>query len=110
MALSDSGVRTVLVTTPDAEVGAEIARDLVASRLAACVNVIPGIRSVFRWEGAVQEETEAMLIIKTAAHRCGELAARIHDLHPYDLPEVIELAATGGSDSYLAWIGAETRP
>jgi len=110
MALSDSGVRTVLVTAPDPEVATGIARELVAARLAACVNVVPGIRSVYRWEGAIHEETEAMLVIKTTAHRCAELAARIAELHPYDVPEVLELAATGGSEAYLAWVGGETHP
>jgi periplasmic divalent cation tolerance protein len=109
MDLADSGIRTVLVTTPDAEVGSSLARELVEGRLAACVNVVPGVRSIYRWEGAIHEDSEAMLIIKTAASRCAALAARIRELHPYDLPEVLVLAAVGGSDPYLAWVEAETR-
>lgn len=106
----DSGICTVLVTAPDAEVGAGIARQLVEARLAACVNVLPGVRSIYRWESAVREEAEAMLIIKTAASRCEELASRIQDLHPYDLPEILVLAVAGGSASFLEWVETETRP
>jgi len=107
---ADSGIRTVFVTAPDATVGADIARQLVATRLAACVNIVPGVHSVYRWEGAVREDTEAMLIIKTVAGRCDELAAKIQDLHPYDVPEVLVLAATGGAAAYIAWVEAETHP
>jgi periplasmic divalent cation tolerance protein len=106
----DSSIRTVLVTAPDAEVGADIARQLVDARLAACVNVVPGVRSIYRWEGAVREDAEAVLIIKTEASRCEELASKVQALHPYDLPEVLVLAAVGGSAPYLAWVEAETRP
>jgi periplasmic divalent cation tolerance protein len=109
MSEPDSGIRTVLVTAPNVDVGADLARRLVDARLAACVNVVPGVRSIYRWEGEVHEDTEAVLIIKTAAGRCEELASRIEELHPYDLPEVLVFAATGGSARYLAWVEAETR-
>lgn len=106
----DSGIRTLLVTAPDADAGADLARRLVDSRLAACVNVVPGVRSIYRWEGEIREDSEAVLIIKTAASRCEELASRIQELHPYDLPEVLVFATAGGSAPYLAWVEAETRP
>ena len=107
---AETNVRVVLTTAPDAEAGAVIARALVEERLAACVNVIPGVRSIYRWEDEVQDDPEVVLIIKTQAGRCEALAARIEDLHPYDVPEVLVLPAVGGSAPYLRWIETETKP
>ena len=107
---AETNVRAVLTTAPNAEVGGLIARALVEARFAACVNVIPGVRSIYRWEGEVQDDPEVVLIIKTRADRCEALAARIKDLHPYDVPEVLVLPAVGGSAPYLAWIETETKP
>ena len=84
-----------------------LARTLVEERLAACVNVVPGVRSFYRWEGAVQDDAELLLVAKTHAERGGALAARVKELHPYDLPEVLELPAVGGSDAYLDWVRSE---
>jgi periplasmic divalent cation tolerance protein len=103
-------VRVVLVTAPDVECAERIARVLVEERLAACVNVVPGVRSVYRWEGAVQSDAEVMLVAKTRADRGAALATRIKELHPYDLPEVLELPAAGGSDAYLDWVRTESSP
>jgi periplasmic divalent cation tolerance protein len=94
----------VLVTGPDTDSLATIARVLVGERLATCVNVIPGLRSVFRWGGAIEEANEALAILKTTAPRLPALAARVRELHPYEEPEVIALAAAGGSESYLDWV------
>jgi periplasmic divalent cation tolerance protein len=99
----------VLVTAPTAEKAAEIARALVEERLAACGNVVPGLRSIYRWEGKVQDETEALLVLKTARDRFDALRARVLALHPYDVPEVIALPIEAGSAPYLAWIVGETR-
>jgi periplasmic divalent cation tolerance protein len=110
MADAETNVRAVLTTAPNAEVGGVIARALVEERLAACVNVIPGVRSIYRWKDEVQDDPEVVLIIKTRADRCEALAARIKDLHPYDVPEVLVLPAVGGSARYLAWIETEARP
>ena len=110
MADTETTVRAVLTTAPNAEVGGLIARTLIEERLAACVNVIPGVRSIYRWEGDIQDDPEVVLIIKTQADRCEALAARIKDLHPYDVPEVLVLPAVGGSAPYLAWIRTETNP
>ena len=107
---AETNVRVVLTTAPDAEAGAVIARALVEERLAACVNVIPGVRSIYRWEDEVQDDSEVMLIIKSRADRCEALAARIKALHSYDVPEVLVLPAVGGSARYLAWIETEARP
>lgn len=104
------GVVVVLVTVPDAETGARIGRALVAERLAACVNLVPGLRSFYRWEGEIQEDEEVLLLVKTRADRLPELSRRVQALHPYDLPEVLALPAMGGSAAYLDWIEAEASP
>jgi len=103
-------VRVVLVTAPDAEVAAGLARSLVGEHLAACVNVVSGIRSIYRWEGKVQEETEVLLLIKTTEERMDALCERVNALHPHDLPEVLALPALGGSAAYLDWVREESRP
>ena len=99
----------VLVTVPSAEKAADIARALVEERLAACGNVVPSVRSIFRWEGKVQDEAEALLVLKTARARFPALRDRVLALHPYQVPEVLALPVEAGSESYLAWVGAETR-
>jgi periplasmic divalent cation tolerance protein len=99
----------LLTTAPDEGVAATLARTLVEERLAACVNLIPGARSIYRWQGALQDDSEVVLIIKSHRNRTQALAARIKDLHPYELPEVLELPVSGGSAAYLEWIATETR-
>lgn len=103
----DPELRVVLITAPDAECGSRLARALVEERLAACVNVVPGVRSVYRFEGAIHDDAEVLLIAKTRADRCEALAARITALHPYALPEVLALEAPGGSLAYRAWVATE---
>ncbi len=98
----------VLVTTPTPERAAEIARALVDERLAACGNVVPGVRSIYRWEGRVQEDAEALLVLKSTRARFEALRDRVLALHPYEVPEVIVLAVEAGSAPYLEWIAAET--
>ena len=99
----------VLVTTPSPERAAEIARAVVEERLAACGSVVPGLRSIYRWEGKVQDDAEALLVLKTTRARFEALRDRVLALHPYDVPEVIALPVEAGSAPYLAWIAAETR-
>ena len=98
----------VLVTTPDAGKAAEIARILVEERLAACGNVVPALRSVYRWEGTVHDEGEALLLLKTTRARFEALRARVVALHPYQVPEVLALAVEAGDAPYLGWIAGET--
>jgi periplasmic divalent cation tolerance protein len=98
------------VTAGDAEGAARIGRVLVEERLAACANVIPGVRSIYRWEGAVQDEDEAVLICKTDASRLEAATARIKALHAYELPCVVALRLEGGNAEFLDWITRETRP
>ncbi len=97
-----------LVTAPDREVAGRIARALVDERLAACVNILPGITSVYRWEGAVETGEEVLLLAKTMRSGLDALTARVVELHPYDVPEVIAVEIGGGLPAYLEWIAAET--
>lgn len=97
-----------LITAPDREVADRIARALVDERLAACVNILPGITSVYRWEGAVETGEEVLLLAKTTGAALDAMTARVSALHPYDVPEVIALEIGGGLPSYLEWIAAET--
>lgn len=110
MSPSDGDIRVVLVTAPDAEAGGRLARTLVDERLAACANLVPGVRSIYRWEGRVQEDAEVLLVIKTTAGREAALCERVSSLHPYDLPEVLALPAVGGSDAYHDWVRREVAP
>jgi periplasmic divalent cation tolerance protein len=98
----------VLVTAPGAAEAATLARALVEERLAACGNVIPGLRSIYRWEGKVQEDAEALLVLKTTRARFEALRERILALHPYQVPEVLALPVEAGSAPYLAWIAGAT--
>jgi periplasmic divalent cation tolerance protein len=105
-----SGVQVAFITAPDPACAEAIARALVEERLAACVNVLPGVRSIYRWEGAVQDEAETLLIVKTRAERAQALEARVRALHPYEVPEVLRVDAAGGSPPYLAWVLEESAP
>ncbi len=107
---SDSAVAVVFITAPDLETGARLARSLVEERLAACANLVPGVRSIYRWEGRVQDDAEVLLVVKTGAERVDALAARVSELHPYDVPEVVALRVAGGSRAYLEWVRQESRP
>lgn len=94
----------VLVTTPSAEEAARLARAVVEEKLAACGNVLPAVRSIYRWEGKLCDEQEALLVLKAPARRFPELRDRIVALHPYDVPEVIALRIEDGSERYIDWI------
>ncbi len=100
----------VLITVPEAETGLKIARTLVEERLAACVNLVPGLTSVYRWEGRVVEDGEVLLIVKTTTQAFPRLKERVLALHPYTLPEIIALPIWEGHLPYLAWVQAETQP
>ena len=93
-----------LVTAPSAAEGERIATTLVEERLAACVNVVPGVISTFRWEGAVQREPEVLLIGKTRLERMPAVIARVQALHSYSVPEILALPILAGAGPYLAWL------
>ncbi|WP_297527733.1 divalent-cation tolerance protein CutA [Thiohalobacter sp.] len=96
--------RIVFCTVPDTEVGSRLAEALVEEGLAACVNLLPGLTSIYRWEGKLHKDGEALLLIKTRADRFGQLAARIRQLHPYELPEIVAVPLNEGPPEYLDWI------
>jgi len=100
----------VLVTTPDAEVAAALARDLVEARLAACGNVVPGLRSIYRWEGQLQDEPEALLLLKTTRGRFEALREEVVRRHPFEVPEVVAVPIVVGSAPYLAWLAGQVGP
>lgn len=98
------GAVVVLVTVPENFDAGTFARTLVEERLAACVNILPAMTSVYRWEGQVEEGTERQLLIKTASDRVGALRTRLLQLHPYDVPEFVVIDVADGSDAYLSWL------
>ncbi len=110
MSSPDPAVQVVLVTAPDVDTAARLGRTLVEERLAACVNLVPGLRSIYRWEGALHEDAEVLLLVKTHADRLEALSARVKQIHPYALPEVLALRASGGSPAYLDWVRTESLP
>jgi periplasmic divalent cation tolerance protein len=96
----------VLCTCPDQETGERLAEELVMARLAACVNIVPGLTSIYRWEGETRRGTEVLLLAKTRADRYAALEQRLVERHPYELPEVIAVSLDQGLAGYLAWIDA----
>ncbi len=99
----------VLVTAGSAEECGKIARSLVEKRLAACVNILGPVRSVYRWEGKVEDEQEHLMVMKTEQKRFGALRGEVERLHSYDTPEVICLPIAEGSEKYLNWLAESVR-
>jgi periplasmic divalent cation tolerance protein len=99
-----------LSTCGSSEEAGRIARGLVEARVAACVNIVPGLRSIYRWKGAVEDASEWLLIAKTREDLLPRLSTEIRRLHSYELPEIIALPVAAGLPEYLAWIDAETSP
>ncbi|MCG2864377.1 MAG: divalent-cation tolerance protein CutA [Vulcanisaeta sp.] len=94
----------IFVTVPNKDVGVELARHLVSNRLVACVNVVDGLKSIYYWEGRVEEDNEALLIIKSRKDRLDDIINAVRGKHPYKVPEIIALPIIGGLKDYLAWI------
>ena len=101
-------VHLAFSTCPDLESAQRLADALVAERLAACVNILPGVRSTYQWQGAIEHSEEVQLIIKTTGERLPALAARLSQLHPYELPELVALPVAAGLPAYLHWVVGET--
>ncbi len=99
----------VMTTLPADADAATFAHTLVEARLAACVNLLPEMESVYRWEGQVEQERERQLVIKTSRARIVALWERVREMHPYDVPEFIVLPIADGNDAYLRWVGESTR-
>ncbi len=102
-------VRLVFCTCPDSDSAQVLAHLLVERRLAACVNLLPPMRSVYRWQGQVEQAQEVQLLIKTCADRLDALTSAIQQEHPYELPEIIAISPSAGLPAYLEWIRAQTR-
>ena len=103
-----TGFVVVLITVRDQEEGRKIADALVGQRKAACVNMVSQVRSLFRWEGKIEDEKESLLIVKTRAELFPELEALVRGLHSYQVPEIIALPIVQGDEAYLKWLGEET--
>lgn len=104
-----SELMLVFCNAPDAGCAERIARELVERRLAACVNILPPCRSIYRWQGQIEEQGEIPLLIKTGAARLAELTDALRMLHPYEVPEIIALPVSAGLPAYLDWVRQETR-
>lgn len=100
----------VFSTLPDAETAQQLARTLVEEGLVACVNILPGIQSIYRWQGAIESSAEVMLIAKTANASYPALEARLKALHPYELPEIVAFSASMGLPAYFDWVNQSTLP
>jgi periplasmic divalent cation tolerance protein len=97
-------VIVVFCTVPDVETGRAIAHGVIGEKLAACVNILPGIESIYRWKDAIETASENLLIIKSTTWKYQMLEAKILELHPYETPEIISVRADAGSVKYLRWI------
>ncbi len=99
----------VLTTLPSAEAAAELAKAVVEEKLAACANLLPAIRSIYRWQGRVQDESEVLVLFKTRQEHFDRLKSRLLELHPYEIPEVLAIPVEQGYQAYLDWLAQETR-
>lgn len=102
--------RLVYTTFPTLAAAEEVARALVEARLVACANILPGMVSLYRWEGRTERSEEAVMILKTTAARAEAVVEAVRERHPYDLPAILVLPLEGGLAAYLAWIAGEVSP
>jgi periplasmic divalent cation tolerance protein len=98
----------VITTLPNADAAAELAKNVVGERLAACANLIPALRSIYKWQGKVQDENEVLILFKTRQEHYENLKSRILELHPYEVPEVLAIPVERGYAAYLDWLANET--
>ena len=101
---SDPAARVVLVTLPDRQAAEELVAQLVEEAVVACGTILPGVTSIYRWEGAVERAQEALVVFKTTAAGADRLVRRVPELHPYDVPEVLVLSVDAGHRPYLEWL------
>ncbi len=105
---AESSAIIVLVTTSTQEEAEKIGRMLIEAKLAACTNVVSGIRSIFRWDNNISVENECLMLIKTTQRRFAELESAVRQQHGYSVPEIVALPVVAGSESYLNWVRGET--
>jgi len=101
-------MRIILTTTP-AEEGPKLARTLLEERLIACCNLVPGVTSMYWWQGKITTDTETLLVIKTVAERIETVMSRIRELHPYEVPEIVALPVETAFEGYVAWVRESCR-
>lgn len=106
----DQQTLVIFSTIPDQATAKNIACALVGEHLAACVNILPGLESVYRWQGAIEDAPEVLAIIKTTADRYPALANRLRELHPYEVPEIVALPVDRGYPPYLRWVAEAVNP
>lgn len=106
---ADNATLITLITCPPGE-AERIARTLVEDRLAACVNIVPQVRSIYRWEGKITNDEESLLICKTTSARFAQLQEKVRKIHPYSCPEIVALDVKEGFSDYLNWVNRETQP
>jgi periplasmic divalent cation tolerance protein len=106
--MAETAFVIVLTTMPHEQDPTPMATALVEEGLVACVNLLPPMRSVYRWQGSIEQADEVQMVMKTTADRVPALRQRLRQLHPYDVPEFLVLPISGGSDDYLAWVREST--
>lgn len=97
-------IRLGLLTAPDLEVAERLVQTLVEERIIACGNIVPGLRSIYRWRGEVERSDEVLIVVKTTEAEVPRLLERVPELHPYEVPEVLVLPVEGGNEPYLSWV------
>ncbi len=103
-------VLLVLCTFPDADTAASVTRTLVEEKVVACGNIIPGVRSIYSWEGKMEDTTEVLVLFKTASSAYARLEKRLLKLHSYDMPEILAFEVGGAAKAYAAWVADAVRP
>jgi periplasmic divalent cation tolerance protein len=106
--MDDSSALLIWTNLPDRPSAESLARELLQRRLAACVNILPAVHSLYRWQGAIEEATEVTVLIKSMQLRYAELEQAIRAMHPYEVPEIIAVPICAGSPAYLDWLAHET--
>ncbi len=106
--MSDSGIHLVYSTVPSEEEAAHLAKSLVEDRLAACANIIPGLRSIYRWQGVVEDERETLLLLKTDSGHVQTLIDRLVQLHSYDVPDIVAIPIDQAHPPYADWVKENT--
>ena len=102
--MSDTPYQLILCTCPNSDIAEQLATLLVEQQLAACINVVNGLTSIYRWQGKVEKNTEALMLIKSSRDHFAKLEKAIQQHHPYELPEIIAVTVDDGSPDYLRWI------
>ncbi len=108
--MNQEDVKIVMCAFPNVEKARQIGTVLVETQLAACVNLIPGIRSIYRWEGKLEEQEEVLAFFKTTMARYSELQQTLVEMHPYEIPELVVLDLAAGLPAYLQWVLSSTQP